>query len=111
MAGCEHRWSTAEKALLEWGDRSPARRPEFVALVNAALAEVREDAGLAHDFRYGKPTPEEIAAHDGRWLSEYKGSVTIRDNVSGCADQPELRWRPVTNDLWPAPWPARRGGE
>lgn len=62
-------------------------------------------------FRDGKPEPWEEEAHDGPWVVSGWGKdlawVVGADEVKDFGATIKLRWRPVTGELFPAPWPVK----
>ncbi len=69
-----------------------------------------------YGWRDRPPTPEEVEAHKGMWialhgtlamcglLDVHLGAIEEGEHLIEMIEDAD-RWRPVTRELWPAPWP------
>ncbi len=83
------------------GRRHIAQR-KAVEIVRALMDQPPPDTGE----RDRRPTPAEEEAHDGWWIVRVLGEAEVV-RVPKYSKRVGSAWRPVTRELWPAPWPNR----
>lgn len=104
-AGAEWERGEAARVCDRWGEVLG----EGGGIAQQCAAEIRGDGDQPPPdtgWRDRPPTTEEVEAHPDEWVFDDGDEASVCFlKEQGIPDVKDVRWRPVTRELLPAPWP------